>query len=152
PRDLTDHVDHSIGCFAIVANDFIDFFGKKIADRTLDQVRFFKQPARGRVVTNGLIDFAPLIQQNSQIADEIPGTLTFANGADDDANPFSNIQLPQDLAQSLAFLRLFNFSRDTAAIAKWHQNQIPAGETEIRGDAGTLGTDWAFGDLHNHVR
>ena len=150
--DLTDHVAHSIHCPAIVADDFIDFFSKKIAHRALDQIGFFKQPAWGRIVPNGLIDFGPLVQQNSQIADKIPGALTFANCADDHANPFGNFQLAQDLAQSLAFFRLFNFSRDTAAIAEWHQDQIPPGETEIRGDARTLGADWALGDLHDHVR
>jgi hypothetical protein len=41
-RDLTDHIDHPIRCAAIVANDFVDFFGKKIADRALDEVGFFK--------------------------------------------------------------------------------------------------------------
>src|SRR5262249_28752177 len=86
------------------------------------------------------------------IADEISGTLTFANCADDNANPFSNIQLAQDLAQSLAFFRLFNFSRDTAAIAEWHQHQISPGETEIGCDAWTLGTNCAFRDLHNPFR
>src|SRR4029077_10264045 len=78
PGDLTNHVGHSIGCPAIVAKDFIDFFGKKIADGALDQIGFFKQAARRRVVPNGLINFGPLIQQNSQIANKIPSTLTFA--------------------------------------------------------------------------
>src|SRR5207244_8185882 len=52
----------------------------------------------------------------------------------------------------LAFFRLFNFSRDTAAIAERHQDQIPSSETEIRSDARTLGADWAFGDLHDYIR
>ncbi|KAG0505550.1 MAG: hypothetical protein Udaeo_11000 [Candidatus Udaeobacter sp.] len=89
--DLTDHVDHSIRCSAIVAKDFINFFSKKIADSALDQIGFFKQPARGGVVPNGLIDFGPLIQQNSQIADKVPGALTFADCPDDHAHSFGNI-------------------------------------------------------------
>ena len=91
--DLTDHVAHSIHCPAIVADDFIDFFGKKIAHRALDQIGFFKQPAWGRIVPNGLFDFGPLVQQNSQIANKVPGALTFAHCADDHANAFGNIQL-----------------------------------------------------------
>ena len=63
--DLTDHIHHPIRSLVIVANDFIDFFGKKIADRTLNEIRFFKQPAWGRIVPNGLINSFPLIQQNS---------------------------------------------------------------------------------------
>src|SRR3954463_5415590 len=104
------------------------------------------------VITNGLIDFSPLIQQNSQIPDKIPGALTFAYCADDHADAFGNFQLPQNLAQSLAFFRVFNFSRDPAALAETPPNQIPSSETQIGCDARPLGTDWAFGDLHNHVR
>ena len=77
----------------IVANDLIDFFGKEITDRALDQIGLFKQPAWCGVVPNSLINFSPLIQQNSQIADKIPGALTFAHCADDHANSFWNIQL-----------------------------------------------------------
>src|SRR4029077_11166012 len=89
---------------------------------------------------------------DSQIADKIPGTLTFAHCEDDHDNSFRNVQLPQNLAQSLAFFRLFKLSSTTATIAEWHQNQIPPSETEIGCDAGAFGADGAFGDLHNHVR
>ena len=47
---------------------------------------------------NRLIDFGPLIQQNSQIADEIPCALAFTYCADDDANSFRNIQFSQNFA------------------------------------------------------
>src|SRR5262249_33633128 len=67
------------------------------------------------------------------------------------AGPVGNTQLALNLAKPLAFFRFFNLSRDAAAIAEWHQDQIPPGETEIRGDPRTLCADWAFGDLHDHV-
>jgi hypothetical protein len=72
--------------------------------------------------------------------------------ADDHANSFWNIQLgvrPCAVARVLSALQFFERYR---SIAEWHQNQIPPGETEIGCDARAFGTDWAFGDLHNHVR
>ena len=101
---------------------------------------------------NGLIDFGPLIEKNLQVAHKIPRALTFSDCADDDADAIRNIQLTKNFAQPLTFLRFLDFSRDTAAIAERHQHQIAAGKTEIGCDARPLGADWAFGNLHDHIR
>src|SRR5206468_11130278 len=78
--------------------------------------------------------------------------LTFSDCANDHADPFRNIQLSKNFAQPFAFLRLLNFSRDTAAVAERHKHQIAAGKTEISCDPRSLGADRAFGNLHDHIR
>ena len=66
--DLTDHVDHPIRCHAIVANDFVDFFGEKIAHGALGQIRFLEESAWRRIILNRALDFGPLVEKNTQIA------------------------------------------------------------------------------------
>ena len=77
--------------------------------------------------------------------------MTFAYGADNDSNPVGNIQFTHNLAQPFALLLVFDFSRDTATIAEWHQHQVAPGKTEIGGNPWTFCADGAFGHLHNDI-
>src|SRR5262249_45452362 len=137
--------------FPIIANDLVDFFGQKIAHRSLNQVRFLKEPTRSRVVADGLLDFGPLIEQKTQIANEISGALAFAHCANDDSNTVGGIQVTQNLTEPFALLWVLNFSRDTAVISERHQHQITARKTEIGSHPRPLCTDRAFGYLHNDI-
>ena len=99
-----------------------------------------------------LFDFGPLIEQNLQVAHKIARALSFSDGADDDAYAIRNIQLAQNLAQPLAFLRILDLAGNAAPIAERHQHQIAAGKTEIGCDARPFGADRAFGHLHDYIR
>src|SRR4029453_8407666 len=104
PRYLADNLDHPVGRCAIIAKDFVDFFREKIAHRSLNQIRLLKYAAGRRLLANGLLDLGPLIEKEPQVAHDICGTLSFANGADYNADPFGDVQLAQDLAKPLALL------------------------------------------------
>jgi hypothetical protein len=129
----------------------VDFFGQKIAHGSLDQIGFLKEAARGRFLSNGLVDFGPLIKQETKIPNEISRTLAFAYSANNDSNTFGNVQLAENLAQSLAFFRVLDFSRDTAMIAERHQNQVATRKAEIGCHPRSLRTNRTFGYLHNYV-
>jgi len=110
PRDLADNLDHPVGGCAIIANDFVDFFREKVADCSLNQIGLLKCAAWRRLLANGLLDPGPLIEEKPQVTDKISGTLSFAYRANDDADPFGNVQFAQDLAQPLALLGILDFS------------------------------------------
>ncbi len=96
-----DHLAHPLDRRAIVADHFVDFIGEKIAHRALDQdpVLRRREQGAGRSLIC-LLDLRPLLEQETQIAHEIAGALSFADGANDDANAFGNFELAQDLAQA----------------------------------------------------
>src|SRR4029450_860702 len=91
----------------------------------------------------------PLIKKKTQIPHEISCPLTFTDGADNDSDSVGNFPFPDNLSQPFALLLVFNFSRDTAAIAEWHQHQVPPGKTEIRSHPRAFVPYGALGDLHN---
>jgi len=73
------------------------------------------------------------------------------NGADDNADPFGNVELAQDLAKPLALLRILNFSRDAAVITERHQHQVTPGETEVRRNPRPLCPNRSFSYLDDYV-
>src|SRR5439155_18290694 len=98
PGNLANHFDHPFRCSTLIANDLVDFFSQKIAHGSLNQIRLLKETARSRFLSNGQLNFGPLIEQETQIPNEVSGTLTFAYGANNDSNTVGNVQLAQDLA------------------------------------------------------
>ena len=144
PRNLADHLVHPLDRRLIVADHFVDFVGEEIAHRALDQIRLFEDAAGRGLVLDRLLDLRPLLDEEAQIAHEITGALAFADGADDDAHAFRDLQAAQDLAQPFAFLRVLDLARDAAAIAVRHEHQIAPGEAEIGRDARALGADRAL--------
>src|SRR4029453_17905553 len=149
---LAENPDHSVGRCAVIAQDFVDFFREKIAHGSLNQIWLLKYAARRRLLANGLLDLGPLIEEEPEVAHEISGTLSFAHRADDDADPFGNVQFAQDLAKPLALLRILDFSRDATVITKRHQHQVTPGETEVCRDPRAFRPDRSFRYLNNYVR
>src|SRR5579864_6994193 len=149
-RDFIDQLDHSFERFAVVDQDFIDFFSQEIADRALDQVRLFKHPAGRRLVADLLLDVRPLIQKKTQIAHKITGPLAFANSANNNADSFRYIEFAQNFSQPVSFFGIFYFPGNTAPIAERHQHQIAAGETQIGCDPRPFRSNRAFRDLDDH--
>src|SRR6185437_8894795 len=52
----------------------------------------------------------------------------------------------------LALFLVFNLTRDAAAIAKRHQDQVTSGKTKIRGYPRSFVPDGTLGHLHNNIR
>ena len=78
---------------AIVADDFVDFVGEEIAHRALNQIRLFKNARGRRIVLDLLLDPRPLLEQKTQVAHEIAGSLAFTDGANDHADAVGDIEL-----------------------------------------------------------
>src|SRR5205814_9190232 len=115
------------------------------------QIQLLKETSRVWFHANELLDLGPLIEKKTQIPHKISCPLTCAYGANNDSNAVGNFQFPDNLAQPFALLLVFDFSRDTATIAEWHQHKVTPGKTEIGGDPWTFCADRAFGDLHNDI-
>src|SRR6266699_3760827 len=80
PGNVADERAHSIERGSIIANHLIDFLGEKIA------------LGRG-MIRDFLLDLAPLIEEEAQIANKIAGALAFTDRADNHADPVRNIEL-----------------------------------------------------------
>ena len=152
PGNLPHHLLHSIDRRAIVADHLVDFVREEIADGPVDQIRLLKDTAGRGFCLDRLFDFRPLLEEETQIAHKIAGTLAFADGANNHPDALRNLQAAQDFSKSFPFLRVLDFSRDAAAIAVGHENQIAPGEAEVGRHARAFRSDGALGDLDDHVR
>src|SRR6266700_5291296 len=139
--NVADERAHSIERGSIIAHHLIDFLSKKIAHCAFDQVGLFENAVGRGMIRDFLLDLAPLIEEEAQIANKIAGALAFTDGANNHTDPIRDIELAQNFSQTFAFLRVFNLARDTAAIAEWHENKVTPGETQVRGHARPLGSD-----------
>ena len=109
-RDLAHHRVHPIDRGLIVADYLVDVFREKIPHRALDQVRLFKNAAGRRLVFDQLLDPCPLLDQHTEVANEIARALALPDGADDHAHAFGNFQAAQNLAQTIALLRVLDLA------------------------------------------
>src|SRR5256885_13074956 len=152
PGNFLDQLIHPLQRFLIIAKDLVDFLGQKIADRSLDQVRLFKNATGRGFVPNQPFNFGPLVDKKSQIPHEVARALAFADGANDHANPFRDIEIAQNFPETVALLRVLDLARDSAAIAKRHQNEITTGETQVRGHVRAFCSNRTFCDLNDDLR
>ena len=52
-----------------------------------------------------------------------------------------------DLAQPAALLLVGDAAADADVVHRGHEHQVPAGDGDVRGEAGALGADGVLGDL-----
>src|SRR5207244_1306051 len=152
PGNVADELSHSIERGSIIAHHLIDFLGEETGPGAFDQVWFLENAVGRRMIRNFLLDLAPLIEEEAQIANKITGALAFTDGANNHADSIRDIELAQNFSQAFAFLRIFNLARDAAAIAEWHENKVTPGETQVRGHARPLGSDRSFRHLDDDIR
>ena len=138
PGNLADEVDHPLHGVLVVADDLVDFVGEEIADGALDEVGLLEDAGGRGLALHRVLDRAPLLDEKAEVADEVARALPFADGADDDAHAFRDVEFLEDLAQAVALLRALDLARDAALVAVGHQHEIASGEAEIRGDARAL--------------
>ena len=148
--NLADEFAHALHGVLVVADHFVDFIGEKVAHRALDEVGLLEDARRRRLLFHRLLDRAPLLDEQAEVADEIARPLPFADGADDHAHALGHVEFLEDFAQPLALLWALDLARDAALIAVGHEHEVAPGEAEIRGDARPFGADRAFGHLHEH--
>ncbi len=86
-----------------------------------------------------------------EVAHEVARLLALAGGAHDDAHPLGDRQLVDELLQALALLGVLDLARDAAAVAVGGQDQVAAGDREVRRRARALGADRALGHLDHDV-
>src|SRR4029453_12539058 len=152
PGNVADEDAHPIERGSIIAYHLIDFFGEKIAHRAFDQVGLFKNAVGRGMIRDFLLDLAPVIEEEAQIANKIAGALTFTASANNHADPVRDIELAQNFSQAFAFLGIFNLARDAAAITEGHENKVTPGETQVGRHARTLGSDRPFRHLDDDIR
>ncbi len=133
----------------VVADYFVDLIGQKIAHRPFHQVGLFENARGRRLFADLLFDPRPLLEEEAEVANEITGTLSFPNGADDDPESLGNVELAQNLAQTRALFRILDLARNAAAIAEGHEDQIATGETKIGRNARPFASDRSFRHLHD---
>ena len=144
PGDLAHHLIHSIDRRLIVADHLVNFVGQKITHRAVHQIRLFKDAAGRGLGLDELLDFGPLLDEETHIAHKIPGALAFPNGANNHPDAFRDFQLAQDFPEPFPFLWVLDLSRDAAAIAVGHEDQITPGEAEVRRHARAFCSDRAL--------
>src|SRR6185295_18865681 len=115
-------------------------------------IRLFENTRRRGQISDLLFDLGPLIQQKSQVTHEIAGARSFTHGPNNYSNAVRNLELAQNLAQPIPFLRIFDFAGDAASIAEWHQHEIAPGKAQVCRNSWALGADWSFGDLDDDFR
>ncbi len=86
-----------------------------------------------------------------EIADDEADFFALAGGADDDAHALGNGELVDEGLQALALRQVLDLAGDAAAVGERREDQVAAGEGEVRRGARTLGANRAFGDLDDDV-
>jgi len=114
-------------------------------------VRRSDQGAGGRLLGHTLLDLAPLVEEEAEVADKEAGLLPLASGADDDAHALGEGELGENLAETGALLGILDLTGDAALVIEGHEDHVAAGHRDIRGDAGTLGADGALGNLYHDL-
>ena len=93
---MADQILHPFNRSGVVTDDFIDFIGEEIADRPFDKIGFAENAERGDLAIHGRLNFLPLFDEQSEIADEISGPLAFADSPDNNPHSLRNIEFLQN--------------------------------------------------------
>src|SRR5579862_546180 len=152
PGDVADEFGHPFNRGGVVADDGLDLVGEEVADGPVDEIGFAEDARWRGLLLHRLLDLRPLFKQEAQVADEIALPLAFADGADDDAHVLGDVQLLQDFPEPIALLGRLDLARDAALRAVRHQDEIPASQAYVRGDARPLGADGALGHIDQDFR
>ena len=151
-RNLTDDVLHAFDRLRVVHNDSVDFIGEKVADRSLDEIGFFKETGRGGFFLKAFLHLRPLVYKDAQITNKIAGALPRPDCPHNHAHALWHIETAKDLAKTITFLGIFDFTRDAELIIEWHQDEVATSEADVRRDARALIADRTFFDLNEDVR
>ncbi len=103
---------------------------------------------RGRPCALGApLDLLPRLLQRLEFALEDLARELFADGADDDAAGILRQDLTRERAQPRALFPILDLAADADVLGVRHVDEEPAGQRDLRGDAGPFGPDRLLGDL-----
>src|SRR5437867_1592126 len=149
--DAADHVADAIVMSWAVDDDAFDILGKKIPHGAFDEVGLLEDAGGQVLAADFLLNLFPFVDQEGEVAHEVTLLLAFADGADNDAHAFGNIEFTQDFLEAMAFLVIVDFPRDAALIGVGQQDEIAAGQGEVGGDTRAFGADGALGHLDDDL-
>src|ERR1039457_6435027 len=120
--------------------------GDLIAQDALDKVQVVVDQGRrlGRVGAG--LDVRPQVQQEAEIAAQFLLAGALGGGADDKAAGGIALFAEQNLLQAAAFAIGLDLARDPGVVDGGHEHQEPAGQRDVRGDAGALLGDGLLGN------
>ncbi len=95
-------------------------------------------------------DLVPDLDEEADVGLELLLGHVLGHGADDEAGA-GRAQAVDDLAQPPPLLLVADAAADADVIHRRHEHQVPAGNRDVRGEAGALGADGVLGDLDHHL-
>lgn len=149
--DLADVFLRALEVVLVVDEHAVDVLGEEVADGALDDVGLLVEAGGGAVGLHLALDLLPLGEEEVQVADEVTGLLALAGGADDDAHALGNGELVDEGLEALALGRVLDLAGDAAAVGERREDEVAAGEGEVRRGARALGADGALGDLDDDL-
>src|SRR5712692_2694303 len=126
----------------------VDVAGKGVSDGSRNHIAFLVDLGRRLELLDAPNHHLPEPCQIGEIALELFLGLVDARRADDEAQPLGWLKLVENLAQPMALLIVRDFARYADAIQSRHENQIPAGNTDVGAQGRPLGADSLLDDLH----
>jgi len=92
---------------------------------------FFKNATGRGLVPNQPPQLRPTDREEIADPHEVACPLALAYCANNDADPFRDIELAQNFPETVALFRIFDLARDSAAIAERHENEVAPGKTQM---------------------
>ena len=77
-------------------------------------IGFLEEEGGAALGFHAFFDFAPLLEQEMEVADEEARALAGADRADDHTHAVGDFEFVEDFAQALALLRIVDLARDAA--------------------------------------
>ena len=146
--EFLERFDQEIVFVLVVDHDLVDVVRQQVAHGAFQQVGFGVDE-RGRLrLQQGVVDLRPEFQQHFEVALEEDGLAVFADGAADEAHSVRELQPEQDFAEAVAFLFVLDARGEADVLGVGEQDQVAAGDGDVRRDARALGSDGALRDLH----
>src|SRR4029077_12343600 len=103
-RNLADQLLDTFPSFGIINHHGVDFIGEEIAHRSLDQIGLLKQASRSWPLRDAALDLVPFLEKDAQIANEIAGPLTLADGTHDHPHSIGDVEFAKHLPEAIALL------------------------------------------------
>ena len=115
----------------LVDMDRVDLTGENVADRADDDVALFVESARAVLLLDPTDDHLPQAEQVREVARQVPLGAVRARRAYDKPEPLRRIELTQDAPEPLAVVFVLDLARDADPPKSRHQDQVPAGDTDV---------------------
>ena len=104
------------------------------------------QLTRRRRVLAALQDAIPELDEEPHVGLQLAFAEADAHGADDEAGG-GRLQRQHDVAQALALGFVLDAARDAEVVRRRQVDEVPAGERDVRGDAGAFRAERLLGGL-----